>query len=91
MNEHIEFLQDLMDATKNLPEAKRVEALEEVVASALNLMDRDTILDLRRVLDAALVRHSEHQSLLDLIEGHLALRDIEQQPEPLPERDILRR
>lgn len=85
-----EFLQDLIDATRNLPEAKRIAALEEYIASALNLMDRRTVLQVRRQLDTALFYGPEHRSIMDLIEGHLALRDIEQLPTSLPDRNPLR-
>jgi hypothetical protein len=91
MNIRNEFLQDLMDVTINLPEVQRIEALEEYIASALNLMDRATILNVRRELDLALVGGCAHESIMDLVEGHLALREIEQQPVPVssPECDFL--
>jgi site-specific recombinase XerC len=91
MNMHNEFLQDLIDVTMNLPEAQRIEAMEECIASALNHMDRVTILKVCNELDLALVDGREHESMMNLIEGHLALRNIEQQPVPVssPERDFL--
>lgn len=90
MSTRHEFLRDLLDVTNNLPEAARIEALEGCIASALNLMDRPTIQDIARELDASLVRRPEHQPIQDLIEGHLALRDIEELPEPLAGRDSSR-
>jgi hypothetical protein len=71
-----EFLQDLLKALAACPPEKRIEALETVLASALKFMDEDTILEVRAELDQRLRPGMEHRLIMDLIEGHLALRMI---------------
>jgi len=76
MENNNEFLDDLFESIENLPCEKRVQALEECFAVALNLMDRETILKMRgRVVDR-IWGEPELQSVVNLIDGHLALLDL---------------
>jgi hypothetical protein len=86
-----EFIQDLIEVTRGLPEAERDEALQNGIASVLVLMNRPTIHLVRSQLAATNLGGAELESLMNLIEGHLALRTIEQQPAPSAEHDVARR
>ena len=85
-----EFIQDLLEVTRGLPDAERGEALQDSIAAVLVLMNRPTIHLLRWQLGATSLRGEEFESLMNLIEGHLALRTIEQQPTPSSEHDVAR-
>lgn len=71
-----DFLEDLLHGIENFPAEKRVQALETCLASALNLMDRQSILAVRNQISVRLPNGPERRSVIDLIDGHLALRNI---------------
>lgn len=71
-----DFLDDLLRCVESYPMKTRVAALEDCFASALKLMDRETILRMRAQLQARIGQRAEYRSVSNLIDGHLALRDI---------------
>ena len=71
-----EFLDDLLRCVESYPVKTRASALEDCLASALKLMDRETILRMRAQLNAKLTDRATCRSGIKLNDGHLALRDI---------------
>jgi hypothetical protein len=76
MERGAEFLEDLLRTLASCPPEKRIHVLESILASALSVMDEETILAVRTELEKRLRPGAEHRLLMDLIEGHLALRVI---------------
>jgi hypothetical protein len=74
--ERDDFLEDLLHGLESYPTEKRIKALETCFSSALNLMDRETIFAVRAQVLARLGEGPERRSVIHLIDGHLALRDI---------------
>lgn len=80
MDYRYDFLDDLLRCVESFPVESRVSALEDCLASALKLMDRDTILRMRAQLNLRLPDLYAYRSIFHLIDGHLALRDIHALP-----------
>lgn len=76
MSSRDDFLSDLLHGIENFPTEKRIKALETCFSSALNLMDRDSILMMRAQVMSRLADCPERRSVIHLIDGHLALREI---------------
>ena len=71
-----EFLEDLLHGIADRPEQERIEALGDCFASALKLMDGDTVRELRAQLLNRRIYDPAHQSVINLIDGHLILREF---------------
>ena len=80
MDKNNEFLDDLLESIESLPCEKRVQALEECFAVALNLMNRETVLKMRILVTDRLWGAREYQPIINLIDGYLALHDIHRSP-----------
>jgi hypothetical protein len=74
MEHSVGFVQNMLSVLANCPREKRVETLENLLASALKLMDEDSIVEFRALLSERLAQGPDFHAIMDLIEGHLALR-----------------
>lgn len=63
---------------ESLPEEKRADALAKMVVCAMGLMSTDVVRNFRAKFAAAKFEESDGKDspVLDLIDGHLALREI---------------
>ena len=75
-----DFFEDLLRAIDKLPAQQRSDALGAYFSDALKMMDRKSISKMRAQIEARLATDFRHRSVLDLIDGHLALRDIGRTP-----------
>lgn len=75
---HDEFFERVIRDIRALPAAQQHGALLQFTAVMLRSMDHATIEHIRDEIDSTLGRTHEGQDILHLIDGHLALREIEQ-------------
>ena len=75
--ESSDFFEELMRKIEHLPPDEQVEQMLALIEGALRQMDRPTVLEFRAsVMRTAAEREPLSGSVLDLIDGHLALRDM---------------
>lgn len=74
---HDEFFHHVIREIRALPAAEQHEALLKFTALVLRSLDRATIEHIRDEIESVLGRTSEGQDILHLIDGHIALREIE--------------
>lgn len=77
MPAHDEFFDHVIREIRSLPAAEQHEALLKFTALVLRSIDPATIEHIRDEIEAALGRTDEGQDILHLIDGHIALREIE--------------
>lgn len=74
-SERKRFLEEIQTNLFGLPPQERAEAWLHFIATALQVMDRRQILALRSDL-LKQSEGSETNEVLEILEGHLALRDL---------------
>ena len=70
-----QLLQAIRQHIDTLPQGERLNGLLKFVAVMLNYLSRDQVLTIRAEMIAAFGEH-ELAEALNLLDGHLALRDI---------------
>lgn len=76
---HEEFFSYVIREIKSLPADQQHEALLQFTARILRSIDLATIARIRGEIESALGHTKEGQDILNLIDGHLALREIERE------------
>ena len=68
-----DFVTDLLHTVEHLSQEKKIRALESCFNSALIMMDTAAVIAIRKQLCASVEKEPELGTILDLIDGHIAL------------------
>lgn len=76
-----EFFEHMIRQIRGLPAEQQQEALLHFTSIVLRSLDRTTIAAMRSEIDTALGRTEGGREILQLVDGHLALRELQESGE----------